>query len=167
MSIKEQFNAKKNATLRELKRATEVELREANTELQVYFGDELQSASAKNFKPQKKVPAHLTALKNTTDKLYNLYGNLRRALIAKQTGNITEYKASGDVYYNTLGIDITATVRAGGRTVSLVYAIAHELGGTRTKARPYFYPAIKKYIANEMNNKLHNIVAQAARTFNE
>ena len=147
MTLDQQIQVAKNRALAALDGSAEFELREAQQELQEFFTDNMQSPTAKNYRVSKS--GKLRALKNNTDKLYTLYGNLQRALIPKQAGNIGEFKKEGSKRYSRIGIDLGV----------VPYARVHEYGGgNNIPARPYFFPAIQLYSQERFNERLAAIV---------
>lgn len=163
MSLDSEIRARARAASQELLRRSAVELREAHTELQVYFSDNLQSPTAVNHKVGKD-GVTLHAKRNTTDKLFMLYGNLLRALQPKQIGSISKVEQNRDFVLATIGIDTTATVTAGKKKVRLTYAAVHEFG---SNARPYFYPAIQAYALEELESKARSAILHAQAIFNQ
>jgi len=102
----------------------------------------------------------LRALRNDTNQLYILYGNLVRSLQPKQRGNIAEISGSLTNPFIKLGIDLSV----------IPYARIHEFGGTAGKskipARPYFFPALQKYAKEGFEERLQAIVNACITTWN-
>jgi hypothetical protein len=107
----------------------------------------MQSPTAKNYKVSKS--GKLRALKNNTNKLYTLYGNLQRALIPKQDGNIGEFKKEGSKRYSRIGID--ARRRA-------VRACARVWRREQHPCPSVLFPAIQLYSQERFNERLAAIV---------
>ena len=168
MSYESEINKAVQRAIAAAKRQAKVELRETMTNLHQYFADEMQPATARNYKiggggkkTKKAITENRRALKNPTTKLYTLYGNLRRALMPKNLGNINKIDTgSGGAVAATIGIDTAVTVPAGTRKTSLIYAAVHE------KTRPYFNPALKKY-SEEDKETMQNILEAAIVAWNE
>lgn len=81
---------------------------------------------------------------NRGNRLRTLYGNLTRALIPGQRGNIAETKANGkDLITVTLGFNPLQKVKQGRRMGDLRYGILHENGGTITHPGGTAYIIIK------------------------
>jgi phage gpG-like protein len=154
MTLEQQMQMARNRALAALDNSAEYHLREAQTDLLEYYADNMQSATAKNYKKTKS--GKLRALKNNTDKVYVLYGNLVRALMPKKKGNISEFAKQGQRLYSKIGID----------TAVVPYAAVHEYGGgNNIPARPYFFPAIKKYVEEGFNDRLRKIVEDSIKAW--
>lgn len=153
------------ATRRAIDAAQTIEakyLRQAQEELAVYFADNMQPATRTNNIKSKS--GKLRALPNPSDKLYQLYGNLRRAFIPKQDGNIGKVVESPKGPAFVIGIDLEV----------VPYARIHEYGGTtgrkgRTtiKARPYLAPGIEAYMEADDEALQQAVIENAIRAWNE
>lgn len=86
---------------------------------------------------------------NDTKRLRTLYGNLTRALIPGEAGNVSEVSVDGGTFTVNYSIDVNTKVRAGTRTTSLIYAQLHELGTGGQKKRPYLKPGIAEYLKDK------------------
>lgn len=177
MTIEEQIRAAKERTLRAFQKISEFELREAQTDLQEFYADNMHSATTTNHKVRivaaktksgklsktKKINK-LIPLKNETDKLYVLYGKLMRALQPKQKGNIATIDKSDDLVTMSVGIDLEV----------VPYARIHEFGGdtgrdkaTKLPARPYFFPAFERYSAERSDERVARIVDKLIKVWNK
>ena len=158
MTLEQQMQAAKDRTLKTLETSTEFNLREAQVDLQVYYADEMNSATTSNNVRTKL--GKLRALRNDTNQLYILYGNLVRSLQPKQRGNIAEISRSLTNPFIKLGIDLSV----------IPYARIHEFGGTagraKIPARPYFFPALQKYAKEGFEERLQAIVNACITTWN-
>jgi len=158
MTLDEQIQAAVNRALAALDGSAEYELREAQTDLLEFYADNMQSATASNYVRSKS--GRLRSKRNTTDKLYVLYGNLTRALQPKRPGNIGEFVKEGQKRYAKLGIDLAV----------IPYAAIHEFGGSTGRAqmpaRPYFYPAIKAYSETRFKERIAKIIDSAVVAWN-
>lgn len=86
---------------------------------------------------------------NTGNTLRTLYGNLTRALIPGEAGNVSEVSVDGGTFTVNYSVDVNTKVRAGTRTTSLIYAQLHELGTGGQKKRPYLKPGIAEYLKDK------------------
>lgn len=72
---------------------------------------------------------------NTTDKLYRRTGTLVSALRKGGTGNISRVTRTDSKVALDYGIDVSA----------VPYAMFHELGTSKMRARPYLTPGIEEF----------------------
>lgn len=154
MSLEADIQAAVTRALKALDGSARYELMQSQVELQEFYADNMQSATTANNVRTKT--GKLRALKNKTDKLYVLYGNLIRALMPNGRGNISKYESEGAKKYMRIGID----------TAVIPYAAAHEFGGRSMPARPYFYPALKAYSEQRLNERIANIIDAAVVAWN-
>lgn len=90
---------------------------------------------------------------NTTDKLYRRTGNLASALRAGQPGNISRITKRDSTYSVDYGIDVSA----------IPYAMFHETGTSKMRARPYLAPGIEEFRKQALKNiqeQLYNELLQ-------
>jgi hypothetical protein len=121
-------------------------LQEGPRILETYYRDFLRPATEKADRQAKKSKRLYYSGLNKTNQLRNLYGNLTRALIQGEDGNITQVEVvSGKVVFIS-GIDEDTKVQAGPDTVSLEYARFHEEGTANYKARPFLGPGFQDFI---------------------
>ena len=87
----------------------------------------------KNMNPGQN-PAGINA-PNTTDKLYRRTGTLVQALRTGSSWNITKITRTGSITALDYGIDVSR----------VPYALFHETGTSRMRARPYLTPGIEEF----------------------
>lgn len=87
----------------------------------------------KNMNPGQN-PAGINA-PNTTNKLYRRTGTLVQALRTGSPGNITKITRTGSTTALDYGIDVSR----------VPYAMFHETGTSRMRARPYLTPGIEEF----------------------
>lgn len=148
MTLEEQIKRKAKAAKEAAEKAAKLQLREAMLEADVFIFEFMQPATATNYtigkastKTKKAVNEIRRAKRNSTDKLYTLYGNLRRALTPRGVGHIERVTDENGVYMAEIGIDTDTEVSLpGGGTTSLVYAAVHE-----NSRRAYLKPGLEAY----------------------
>lgn len=87
----------------------------------------------KNMWPGRN-PAGINA-RNETDKLYRRTGDLVQALRTNSPGNITKITQTGSTSSVEYGVDVSR----------IPYALYHETGTSRMRARPYLTPGITEF----------------------
>ena len=78
---------------------------------------------------------------NTTDKLFIRTGTLTNALRVNNLGNISRIARTDSTYSVDYGIDVS----------KVPYALFHETGTSRMRARPYLTPGIAEFRQKRLN----------------
>jgi len=140
-------------------------LQEGPRILETYYRDFLRPATEKADRQAKKSKRLYYSGPNKGNQLRNLYGNLTRALIQGEDGNITQVEVvSGKVVFIS-GIDEDTKVQAGPDRIGLEYTRFHEEGTSRYKARPYLRPGFEAFVNEAVPDIIDTIGDDLAKLY--
>lgn len=151
MTPNEYLQRLQTAVLRAVKKG----MQRAGDELSAYTLDYMQDPSKKEglTKSKRTKGSLYYNVVNPTNRLRTLYGNLTRALIPGEQGNVNKVTIQGGTFVLGYGFDPDASVKAGPRTTTLFYGILHEQGNGGQKKRPFLEPGIKEYLKDNSGFK--------------
>jgi hypothetical protein len=132
--------------------------------LQTYYSDYLQPMTTPDRQAQKSKRLYYST-KNNSDKLRRLYGNITRATIQGEAGNISHVEVVGGKVVFISGIDEDTKVKAGPDMVSLEYARFHEEGTTNYKARPFLGPGFEDFLRDGVPDIMDAIADDLAKLY--
>jgi len=132
--------------------------------LQTKYADYLRIQTTPDRQAKKSKRLYYSTA-NNSDKLRRLYGNITRATIQGEAGNISHVEVVGGKVVFISGIDEDTKVKAGPDMVSLEYARFHEEGTTNYKARPFLGPGFEDFLRDGVPDIMDAIADDLAKLY--